>query len=447
MIFLLTIFSGLVPKYELVCENNSVVIQAERIEFQDYVPLKPVAELLNINYVLDNTTQRLYLTNKDHKLVLIADIGVLSCDSLYKNLPFAPRFIVGEVYFPLLEIIPILGGTFGKLIFIKKLEEVPIISKITLFTRADSTILKYEWERPLEFDVQFLPKKVIIEIDGQYKLKPKLIPTGEIKSVNLLPYKTYTRLELELGNINSFLEREDEVVFYNKITSKVSLIVIDPGHGGIDPGAVGKKGLYEKDATLDIASMLKDLIEDSLGIKVFLTRDKDKYLSLKGRTDFANSHSADLFISIHCNASPKSRKVRGFETYFLSEAKTTEARAVAALENASLKFDGVEPTDEISFILYDLAQSAFLEESNCLAEFIQTGAEELLSIPALGISQAGFYVLRGAFMPAVLVETAFISNLEEENLLREKSFKKKLAYCIFNGTKNFVEDYERRLNN
>jgi N-acetylmuramoyl-L-alanine amidase len=225
------------------------------------------------------------------------------------------------------------------------------------------------------------------------------------------------------------------------------VIVLDPGHGGIDPGAVGKKGLYEKDITLNICGHLQKLFEDSMGVKALLTREEDVYFSLKGRTGFANNHSADLFISVHCNAAPRNKNSCGFETYFLSEAKTTEARAAAALENASLKFDGIEPTDEVTKILYDLAQSSYLEESNILAEFIQTSAENNVSVPSRGISQAGFYVLRGAFMPAVLVETAFISNLEEEKLLKTTEFQKKLAYSIFKGTREFIADYERRMNN
>jgi N-acetylmuramoyl-L-alanine amidase len=179
-----------------------------------------------------------------------------------------------------------------------------------------------------------------------------------------------------------------------------------------------------------------------------MTREKDQYLSLRDRSNIANRNSADLFVSIHCNAtSKKSSKMMGFETYFLSEARTNEERAVAALENAALQFDGIEPTDEVSLILYDLAQSAYLDESNVFAEFIQDNAARRLSIPSRGVRQAGFYVLRGAFMPAVLVECAFISNANEEKLLRQKSFRKKLAYCIFCGIRDFVVDYERRLNN
>jgi N-acetylmuramoyl-L-alanine amidase len=161
----------------------------------------------------------------------------------------------------------------------------------------------------------------------------------------------------------------------------------------------------------------------------------------------ANRNAADLFVSIHCNATKRGILRSGFETYFLSEAKTNEERAVAALENASLKFDDVDmPSDDVSFIFYDLAQSAYLDESNNFAESIQSSAERNLKIPSRGVKQAGFYVLHGAFMPAVLVECAFISNPEEEKMLRKKDFQKQLAYCIYRGIKNYIDDYERRVN-
>ena len=443
---LLCIFCIIPNKYEIAYNNRSISVESERIEFQDYVFLKPIAELLNLTYVLDNTTQRLYLGMQNRKLVLIGNISTIAYNGFSKDMPFAPLYISGDIYFPANEIIPTIGSIFEKLIFIKKIKEAPLINKMSLFTRGDSTVLKFDWNKTIDFDVQFLLNKMIVEIDGRYKKKDKLKPLGAIKSIKLMSYTTYTRLEFDVEDINAFLERGNEVIFYHKISKKVNLIVIDPGHGGIDPGAVGKKGLYEKDANLATAKYLRRLIKDSLGIKIVMTREKDQYLSLRARTNIANNRSADLFVSIHCNASAKSSKMKGFETYFLSEARTTEARAVAARENASLKFDGIEPVDEISFILYDLAQSAYLEESNRFAEYIQGSAEKLLPISSRGVKQAGFYVLRGTFMPSILIECAFVSNLEEEKLLKQKSFRKKLAYCIFSGIKNFIDDYERRLN-
>jgi N-acetylmuramoyl-L-alanine amidase len=444
--FLVSLFCILPNKYEITCENRSIDIEPRQLQFHAYLPLKPIAEVLNIHYVLDNKTQRLYLTGNGHKMMLIPGVTTIQCDGSYHNIPFTTYFIADDVYFPVSEIITLIGGTFEKLIFIKEITEVPPIDDIAVTTRGDSTVLKFRWKKALDYDVQFYPRQAIVEIDGKYTAERQIKPKGAIVSSKLLAYNTYTRLELDIKDVNTVIERNDEVVFYYKLSKKVRLVVIDPGHGGIDPGAVGKRGLYEKDVNLDISKILRDFIRDSLGIKVLLTREKDAYLSLKARTNIANLNGADIFVSIHCNASPKGSRQRGFETYFLSDARTDEARAVEARENASLKFDGVEPSDDISLIFYDLAQSAFLEESNILAECIQTSAEQVLSIPARGVSQAGFYVLRGAFMPAVLIESAFISNLEEEKLLRKKSFKRQIALSIFRGLKRFITDYERRLN-
>ncbi|UCG91254.1 MAG: N-acetylmuramoyl-L-alanine amidase [candidate division WOR-3 bacterium] len=445
---LVSLFCILPNKYEITCESRSIEIEPQQIESQDYLPLKPIAEVLNINYVLDHTTQRLYLSGNGHKIVLIPGVSTIMHDNFYQNIPFSTHLISGDVYFPAVAVITTIGGAFEKLVFIKEIKEVPPIHKISIMTRADSTVLKFSWDKSLDFDVQFYPGRAVVEIDGKYTTKSQVKPIGAITSAEITPFKTYTKLELAMKDVNSVLERNDEVVFYYKITKQVKLIVIDPGHGGIDPGAIGKKGLYEKDVNLDLAKMLRDFIEDSLGIRVVLTREKDAYLSLKARTNIANLNGADIFVSIHCNASAQSSRERGFETYFLSEARTDAARAVEARENASLKFDGIEPSDDIiSFILHDLAQSEYLQESNRLAEFVQTSAENVLDIPARRVNQAGFYVLRGAFMPAILIESAFISNREEEQLLRNKSFKKRLAYCMFQGLKDFIADYQRRLNN
>lgn len=439
---------AMTPTYELTIDSTVVLIEARRIDAQDYLPLKSVVEALDINYVFDPLSQRHHLTANGHTVTIIGDINLVRCDDVYRYLGYGPRNLGNTTFFPAQEITSTLAAPLEKLAFVKEIKEVPMLRRINLNTRGDSLVLSFDWERPVDFDVRLIPNQVIIEIDGRWTGKSKPAALGPAKKINLTPFNTYTRLELETEEINAVIERPEEIVLFKKITTRIKSIVIDPGHGGIDPGAVGKKGLYEKDANLDISLYLQTLLKDSLGVTALLTRDKDIYLSLKERTDFANRNSADLFISIHCNAAPKNLKSRGFETYFLSEARTDEARAVAAMENAALDFDGAErPRDDINFILYDLAQSAYLEESNNLAEFIQSAAEKQLSIPARRVNQAGFYVLRGAFMPAVLVECAFVSNLEEEKLLREKDFRQKLSYSIFCGIRDFVLDYERRMNN
>lgn len=201
------------------------------------------------------------------------------------------------------------------------------------------------------------------------------------------------------------------------VSNPVDLIVIDPGHGGEDSGAVGRGGLVEKDVTLDIAKRLRNLLKQENGLKVILTRDRDVLVPLEERTKIANQKGANLFISIHTNASKK-RGAQGFETFFLSVAKNDEARAAAALENSSIRFEHAESLsqnpDDLNFILMDLVQSEFLKESSDLATMIQDQLKSELAIHSRGVSQAGFVVLNQAYMPAVLVETAFISNKERK---------------------------------
>jgi len=444
---ILLILINLIPNtYEINWEGHSIVVESETIEFQNYIALKPVADFLGINYILDNRSQRLFLTEDVHRVELIGDINTIFYNDSYKNVPFAPVRMFDDVYFPASEIVNMVASGFGKLVFIKEVKEAPKIDVIKVSSRGDSAVVSFAWAKPVNFDVQFFMKNAVIELDGVYR-KERLPPRGKITAVELLPYNTYTRLELNLEGVNAYLERDTEIVFYYKLSQQIKTIVIDAGHGGVDPGAVGKKGLYEKDANLAIAKYLHEMLEDSLDVKVIMTRETDKYLSLKARTQIANRNSADLFISIHCNASAKSNVMGGFETYFLSEARTTEERAVAMRENASLKFDGIEPASVLDKILLDLVQTAYLEESNCFAECIQQRAECSLPVHSRGVKQANFYVLRGAFMPAILVECAFVSNLDEEKLLKKKEFRKKLAVTLFHGIRNYIDDYERRLNN
>ncbi len=200
----------------------------------------------------------------------------------------------------------------------------------------------------------------------------------------------------------------------------VRTIVIDPGHGGIEVGAKGKFGALEKDVTLAISLRLKSLIEKNLAYRVELTRDKDLDVPLENRAAIANNNRATLFISIHANGSPR-RNAKGSETFFLSlNATDEEARRLAYLENNSAQFEKPMDTangDDIQMILWDMAQSAYLKQSQRLAEIVQEELNTLLGTANRGIKQAPFKVLTGVACPAVLVEVAFISNPDEEREL------------------------------
>jgi N-acetylmuramoyl-L-alanine amidase len=220
------------------------------------------------------------------------------------------------------------------------------------------------------------------------------------------------------------------------------VVVLDPGHGGDDRGALGPSGLVEKDVTLDLARRLKERILAEMDAAVILTRDTDRPVPLDERTGIANHNHADLFVSLHANASRRGH-ARGAETYFLSyQATDDDSRALAAIENNALRLEqGVQANTGLEMILWDLAQSAFLKESSALAEIIQDNLNEALDIDNRGIKQAPFRVLMGATMPAVLIEIAFISNAEEERRLRDPAFKDRLAAAILDSVKRYHEKY------
>jgi N-acetylmuramoyl-L-alanine amidase len=225
---------------------------------------------------------------------------------------------------------------------------------------------------------------------------------------------------------------------------KFKTIVIDPGHGGIETGAKGKFGALEKDITLAIGLKLQAIIEKNLAFRVFMTRDKDLDVSLENRSALANNHKADLFISVHANGSPR-KNSHGSETYFLSQNATDdETRRLAYLENTSGALEGrieEDDKDDIKLILWDLAQASYLKQSSQLAERIQAGLNALLGTANRGVKQAPFKVLTGAACPAVLVETAFISNPEEEKELGTEGFQDSVAQAIYLSLVEYLKLY------
>ncbi len=260
------------------------------------------------------------------------------------------------------------------------------------------------------------------------------------------------RSEKSGEEIKEIIEKEEKEVKEkgkgnaDDLSAVIKKIVIDPGHGGKDSGAIGVNGLMEKDLVLDISLMLKEMIEKELGISAILTRDDDRYLSLEERTAIANIQNADIFISIHANSSPK-RNTKGVETYFLSLTKDPEAMRVAARENAiSLK-----KLDDLQLILNDLMFNSKIKESSTLASYIQKSIILNLNgrysdVNDLGVKQAPFYVLIGAKMPSVLVEVSFISNPIEGKRLESREYRRKIARGILEGIKNYIEHTEMAYN-
>jgi N-acetylmuramoyl-L-alanine amidase len=225
---------------------------------------------------------------------------------------------------------------------------------------------------------------------------------------------------------------------------KFSTIIIDPGHGGKDPGAVGYRGTLEKDIALDVAKRLEKKISKNMKVKTVLTRDEDIFLKLGERTRIANENNGSLFISIHANAATD-RRASGFETFLIGLNKNEAAVRVAARENSVLELEGVagkKLTNE-DLIQATIAQSAFASKSEKFAALVQEEIGKRVQGKNRGVKQAGFYVLMGASMPNVLVELGFISNLAEEKKLRSSQYREVLATAIFRA----LEKYEKTLDN
>ena len=224
-------------------------------------------------------------------------------------------------------------------------------------------------------------------------------------------------------------------------TPRLPLVVIDPGHGGRDPGAIGRSGLKEKDVALGVALYVKNILEDQKKAKVVLTRDRDQFLPLERRAWIANSKDADLFVSIHANAHPNP-SVNGVETYYLDNTTDRAAMRVAALENATPEKKG----DDLSRILIDLRCNANAWESNELAQTMQNAVvgkvrrKGYKGTRDLGAKGSLFYVLIGAHMPSILVEVAFLTNPSEEKRLKTRDYRKALAEGVASG----ITDYLRK---
>ena len=222
-------------------------------------------------------------------------------------------------------------------------------------------------------------------------------------------------------------------------------IVLDAGHGGHDSGAVGPGGLMEKELVLEVTKRVARMLTDRLGVKVLLSRDGDHFVTLRDRTSFANRERADLFVSIHANAH-RVVASEGVEVYFLSsEATDNAARQVAAAENSVVQFEkaangsAAGRSDIVKTILWELAQSEFQAESSRLAETVLDSMTESLRIPNRGVKQAGFYVLGGAAMPAILIEIGFVTNPKEEKRLKDPRYRDEIARAIVSG----LADYKR----
>ena len=385
-------------------------------------------------------------TRPGTEYVFRADSASVLCDAGRIALPTAPVVQDSEVFVPAAA----LGELFPAV-------AVPIVQSFEPAQRADTLILFLRVRKPRARDTLAAAGESRSSLE--YRLTPgarvdsaalaqarlrAITGAGLLKSIGLEGTTLVFGFRRPASGTHSVKSDGIELRVWPRPERKIEKIVLDAGHGGKDPGAVGRvRGTEEKGLTLDIVKRLKTRLEKQ-GYSVILTRDSDDYVTLGERSKLANRSRADLFISIHVNSAPN-RGACGLETYFLSEAKTDWERAVAARENAELDSgpggNGFGPGD-LGLILADLAQNEYLHESSELAGQVQAQAAPFARIKDRGVRQANFYVLRNDYMPAVLVECGFLSNKSEEKLLRQPQHREKLAEGIFRGVQGFCASYK-----
>ena len=345
------------------------------------------------------------------------------------------------------------------------------VNSVRMWPAPDHTRLVFDVSAPVEHRLSTLsdPLRLVIDMDDA-QLRSTLDPIGALgnlvggvraaphgkdlrvvidlktavkpRAFLLPPYEQYGhRLVVDLFDAQGVHELPElPLTTAPSLPQAVELVIaIDAGHGGEDPGAIGPRRTREKEVVLEIARELKRQIDATPGMRAVLVRDGDYYIPLRTRIERAHQHRPDAFISIHADAIPGRRKVQGSSVYVLSErGATREASYLAAKENASdliggVRFDGGD--DVVNKVLVDMSQSGTIISS------LELGADLLAELKRVGpvhsrnVGQAGFFVLRSPYIPSVLIETAFISNPDEERKLRDKGFQRRLAGGIVQGLK------------
>jgi N-acetylmuramoyl-L-alanine amidase len=281
------------------------------------------------------------------------------------------------------------------------------------------------------------------------------LPVARSGATVLLPAQLFTEwlptTYARVSYASNVLRVSGEVTFPEPVQAApptARVVVIDPGHGGDDTGKIGPNGVREKDAALQLSRRLSDTLV-TRGYEVHLTRMKDTLVALADRPRLANrwkaGRPAAIFLSIHMNSTPRAaRTTRGFETFFLADARTEDEQRVAEMENAAVAFeDGdTHAATEEDVILNGLRNDFWVRASNDLAEVIQGGIATVHTGPDRGVKRAGFTVLVGALMPAVLVEVAFISHPTESRLVADAAFQAKIASAIAEAVARFFDTHE-----
>jgi len=432
----------------------------------DFIYLKEIVKLFRLDLEWDVITKKVTLTSGPDQVVFFVGSSQIMINDRVKRITQPSRFSNGAIVLPIEFLSEILDGVLKARIDWNPKTRILKIQGGRLNVRGvrhssylDSTRIVLDLLKPMSYRVKKkLPDQVTIDIYGGEGNPGELsleINDGRVKNITTSQLPNATQIVIKLLKDLPFkdftLKNPNRIVIDinppTKAHYKITTIVIDPGHGGKDPGAIGRGGTREKDVVLAIAKELKRLLSERLGIRVVLTRTGDYFVPLRERTAMANNEGAHLFISIHANAALGRARGGGFETYFHSLALTKDAKAVARRENAVIRLEkgSKRAMSQAEFILWDMAHNVFMHESNDLAILVQEEMNKKSRLKNRGVRQAHFYVLSGANMPSILVEVAFISNPREENMLRSLDFQKRVAESLYNAVALYKRNFERSM--
>ncbi|MHC1738094.1 MAG: N-acetylmuramoyl-L-alanine amidase [Ignavibacteriaceae bacterium] len=501
-VFLLLVSRGLYSQpdasgVELSLDNNTQKISAFQKGGITYISVKELAKSYNIGYFVNSETQKIEMKFERHTLKITAKNPFLVLHTKGNNssktlqLPLSSLVKNNEIYIPLEYSKEVLNLCFGKELIVKtknvtvqKEEEVPQTEikkesstglNLVIDEKTNGTLLTLKGGVKLGKYSHSLKKDLIQITFKKVEVNPELLkhnaPKGLVKEVKVESEKDESTLSIIVDeNLSSYevINSGSDILvtmhnkkFQNKNKEKnndkdkwfFDVIVLDAGHGGKDPGAIGVNKLKEKDINLALTLKIGNLLKQNMPeVKVVYTRSTDKFIELYKRGKIANENNGKLFISIHCNSvAKKNTKPNGFEVYLLRPGRTEDAIAIAEFENSVIQYEDDQKryqklTDE-NFILVTMAHSSYMRYSEKFAEIMDNHVRQGVDIASKGVKQAGFYVLVGASMPSVLVEAGFLSNPKDAAFLNSNEGQNQLAEAIFKSIKSFKIYYDSIIEN
>lgn len=476
---------GAIGTMTVETETGDQTVAAFNKDGVDYLSLSQLADLTEGTLDWKIIGQEISYTDQNNHLEFFIDSPYFRLNDESCNLTYAANFRDGELFVPAATFLPLFDRVSAQRVsYDKKSSRVKIesnrnnVTDISFSAKANGMLIEVAMTKELSYDVfvttgnwvnisirdaRLNVAKIESRLDSRYMYQLKAHQEEGVGQISIWLKQTVKttqqklvqnplRIQVAIPDVNFTMEDTTDVKPKPGFNGKIEVIAIDPGHGGQDFGAVGPDGTREKDVTLQIGKTLADLIRKEDKFKVVMTRSSDKTLTLQDRADVANKAGASLYISIHANANP-SRKVRGWNIFFLAPAKNDSARATEQFENSYFikeltgktdgDNDGAGPStdDPVAGILNEMLMTEFQSESHDFAMLIDKEFHKRLDIPARGVDQAGFFVLNKVFTPSVLIETAFITNKIEARLLRDSDFQNSIAEGIYSAIEKFADKY------